>query len=123
MRTMRERSAPKAMRTPISGVRRCTAVDRTPYQLRVFAIVMAYIPSSKFLMIVSNASDSVRLQTNFPDMCDEKAAASKKSDNVDRPGRGTQNGHQDPVGLELHAQLSWKLIVHFNGSTRASWAL
>jgi hypothetical protein len=58
---------------------------------------MAYIPSSKFLMIVSNASDSVRSQTNFPNMCGEKAAESKKSDNVDRPGCGTQNGHQDAV--------------------------
>ena len=30
-------------------------------------------------------------------MCGEKAAESKKSDNVDRAGRGTQNGHQDSV--------------------------
>jgi hypothetical protein len=48
-------------------------------------------------MIVSNASDSVRPQTNGPNMCGEKAAESKKSDNVDRAGRGTQNGHQDSV--------------------------
>jgi hypothetical protein len=48
-------------------------------------------------MIVSNASDSVRSQTNCPNMCGEKAAESKKSDSVDRAGRGTQNGHQDSV--------------------------
>src|ERR1700678_1787496 len=49
------------------------------------------------VMIVSNASDSVRSQTSCPNVCGELAAESKKSANVDRAGRGTKNGHQDSV--------------------------
>ena len=75
---------------------------------------MAYISSSKFLMIVSNASDSVRSQTNFPNMCGEKAAESKKSDSVDRPAavlktatRTQSTGTACPALVEIDCPFQW----------------
>jgi hypothetical protein len=65
-------------------------------------------------MIVSNASDSVRSQTNCPNMCGEKAAESKKFDNVDRAGRGTQTatrtqstGTACPLLVEIDCPFQW----------------
>jgi hypothetical protein len=68
----------------------------------------------KVVIIVSNASDSVTSQTNSSNMCGEKAAESKKSENVDRTGRGTQmatktqsTGTACPLLVEIDCPFQW----------------